>query len=255
MVPGDHREAAADGASSAGASHWERWHGAYDNPASPLSERLRLVQAMVRGALDDMAPAGGREDDRGRGPAADGGRGPGEPIRIISLCAGQGRDVIDVLATHPRAPEVEALLVELDPALAEFARRRAAEAGLGDRVRVEVGDASLCRWYADSVPADLVLVCGIFGNISASDITGTIAALLGFCAPGGHVVWTRHRLPPDHTPAIRADFAAAGFTELGFESPDGAIQGVGHHRLDGPTVPFDPGQRLFQFVGDGWNPV
>ena len=31
--------------------------------------------------------------------------------------------------------------------------------------------------------------------------------------------------------------------------------GVGHHRLDGPTAPFDPGQRLFQFVGDGWNPA
>ena len=36
-----------------GGSHWEQWHGAYEDPSSPLSERLRLVQKMVRGALDE----------------------------------------------------------------------------------------------------------------------------------------------------------------------------------------------------------
>ena len=183
MVPGDHPEAvvgvasgrdesandAAESANDAAESHWLRWHGAYDDPRSPLSERLRRVQEMVRGALDDMAP----------------GRDRGQPIRIISLCAGQGRDVIDVLATHPRAPEVEALLVELDPALAEFARRRAAEAGLEHRVRVEQGDASLCHWYAGSVPADLVLVCGIFGNISGEDICGHHPCVAGVLSSGG----------------------------------------------------------------------
>ena len=35
-------------------SHWVRWHGAYEDPSSPLSERLRLVQKMVRGALDEI---------------------------------------------------------------------------------------------------------------------------------------------------------------------------------------------------------
>ena len=77
----------------------------------------------------------------------------------------------------------------------------------------------------------------------------------GWCAPGGHVIWTRHRRPPDLTPAIRADFAAAGLTELAFEAPEGTVMTIGHHRLDGATAPFDPDQRLFHFVGDGWNPV
>ena len=74
-------------------------------------------------------------------------------------------------------PEVSALLVELDPALVAFARDRAAAAGVAGQVRVVEGDASLSRWYADDVPADLVLVCGVFGNISAADITATIEAL------------------------------------------------------------------------------
>jgi hypothetical protein len=136
-----------------------------------------------------------------------------------------------------------------------FARERAASLGLADRIRVIEGDASQCGPYAADVPADIVLVCGVFGNISPAGITRTIQAMRGFCAPGGHVVWTRHRRPPDLTPTVRADFAAAGFTEVGYEAPEGMILAVGHHRLDGATAPFDPGQRLFEFVGDGWNPA
>ncbi len=230
-------------------SHWVLWHAPYEDPASNLSQRLAAVQSMVRAALDEIPDTH-----------------PG-PIRMVSLCAGQGRDVIDVVATHPRGPEVSALLVELDPALATFARDRAARAGLGGgddadagdggsgRIRIVESDASQSHWYADDVPADIVLVCGVFGNISAADIRYTIGAMRGFCAPGGHVVWTRHRRPPDLTPTIRADFADAGFTELAFEAPEGTILAVGHHRLDGEPAPFDPDQQLFDFVGDGWNPA
>jgi ubiquinone/menaquinone biosynthesis C-methylase UbiE len=225
----------ADGADS----HWVRWHAPYEDPSSMLSLRLRTVQSMVRAALDEI-PAPGTHP---------------EPIRIVSLCAGQGRDVIDVVASHPRGPEVSALLVELDPALVAFARDRAAELGVSDRIRIVEGDASQARWYAEYVPADIVLICGVYGNISAADIRRTIEAMPGFCAPGGHVVWTRHRRPPDLTPTIRDDFAAAGFTERAFEAPDGAILAVGHHRLDGETAPFDADQQLFDFVGDGWNPA
>ncbi|HXY28923.1 MAG TPA: methyltransferase domain-containing protein [Acidimicrobiales bacterium] len=222
----------------AGDSHWVRWHGPYDDPASGLSRRLRIVQSMVRRALDDLSSTS-----------------RAQPLRVLSLCAGQGRDVIDVLATHPVAPRASALLVELDPALVAFARERAAAAGLAGVVRVVEGDAARCAWYADDVPADLVLLCGIFGNVRAEDITATIRAMRGFCAPGGHVVWTRHRRPPDATPAIRAEFAAAGFTEVSFVAPAETVMTVGHHRFDGVGTPFDPDQVLFEFVGDGFAPV
>ena len=250
--------AAGDGPAGAD-SHWVRWHGAYEDPSSRLSARLRAVQSMLGAALDEV-PAGRKE------------------IRVVSLCAGQGRDVIDVVATHPRGAAVSALLVEQDPALVQFARNRAEDAGVGDRISVVEGDASQSRLYAGAVPADVVLVCGVFGNISAADITRTIQAISGWCTPGGQVIWTRHRRPPDRTPAVRADFAAAGFTEMEFVSPEGTIQGVGRHRLhqpdgplgpdepDGPDGPhgpdevgsvvrFDPDQQLFDFVGDGVNPL
>lgn len=254
MAPGDHA-----GTVSGADSHWVRWHRAYEDPSSGLSQRLRAVQSLVRAALDDVTGAyQGAEHAVGGRPGAEGAPHPAH-VRIVSLCAGQGRDVIDVVATHPRGSEVSALLVELDPALAATARSNvvAAGGGLADRVRVVEADASQASVYAaaGAVPADVVLVCGVFGNISDADIADTIQALRGFCVAGGQVIWTRHRRPPDFTPVIRADFAAAGFTELDFVTPKGTVMSIGRHRLDGPTIPFDPDQILFDFVGDGHAPV
>ncbi len=217
-------------------SHWVRWHREYEDPGSKLSLRLRTVQRMVAEVLDGVSPRSGT-------------------IRVVSMCAGQGRDIIDVVSTHPRRADVSALLVELDPALVASARERASSAGVAPYVRIEQGDASLCRSYAEHVPADVVLVCGVFGNISASDIASTIEALPSFCRPGGHVIWTRHRRRPDATPSIRAKFADCGFDEIEFVAPEPTVMTVGLHRLDGPTAAFDPDRRLFDFVGDGFMPA
>ena len=178
---------------------------------------------------------------------------------MVSMCAGQGRDVIDVVSTHPRGRDVSALLVELDADLVAFARDRAAAAGVAGQVHIVQRDASLCRSYEGNVPADLVLVCGVFGNINREDITRIIQALPGFGKMGSEVIWTRHRRSPDATPAIRADFAAAGFAEVAFEAPDGYVLAVGRHRLrrqpPSGSGAFDPAHTLFDFVGDGGLPA
>lgn len=231
------RSQAKEDSESAADSHWVQWHRDYDDPGSNLSLRLRTVQRMISETLDQV-------------PSSHSG-----PIRVVSMCSGQGRDLIDVLSTHPRRADVSAVLVEQDPALVAFSRDRAVAAGVGPYVQVQHGDASLCHWYASHVPADLVLVCGVLGNISRSDIDLTIQALPGFCRTGGHVIWTRHRRPPDATPSIRAGFTAAGFEEIEFVAPESTVMTVGHFRLVGPPVAFDPDRRLFDFVGDGFMPA
>jgi hypothetical protein len=77
---------------------WVEWHRDYDDPGSLLPRRLELVQGHLRAELDG-APAG--------------------EFRLISLCAGQGRDV-------------SAQLVELDERHVAVARQ-AQVAGLGRR--------------------------------------------------------------------------------------------------------------------------
>src|SRR5436305_2938117 len=127
---------------------WHAWHERYDEPDSQLARRLVVVQDRIARFLD-AAP-------------------PGD-IRVLSMCAGQGRDLLGVLEHHPRRSDVSALLVELDPRNASAAREHAARAGLS-RVEVVTGDAALTDHYVSHAPADLVMACGVFGNITPEDI-------------------------------------------------------------------------------------
>lgn len=205
---------------------WVEWHSDYDNPASLLRRRLELVQGHLRAELDHAAT----------------GR-----IRLVSLCAGQGRDVIGVLSGHPRGGDVSARLVELDERNVAAARQAADAAGL-DGVEVLQADAGTTDACVGAVPAQIVVVCGVFGNITTTDIRATVAALPSMCSPGGLVVWTRHRMPPDATPAIRSWFSDAGFREEAFDISHDGFMSVGAHRLTGESVALIPGRRLFSFV-------
>jgi hypothetical protein len=205
---------------------WHAWHDAYDDPGSSLARRLAVVRARIADTLDTAPPG---------------------PLRAVSMCAGQGRDLIPVLASHPRGPDVTARLVELDPALAATARRSAADAGLTG-VEVVTGDASLTGAYAGQVPADLVLACGVFGNISDSDIRRTVGCCAQLCATGGITLWTRKRTPPDLVPHICDWFGQEGF-ELNWLSDPAAGLGVGVHRFTAQPRPLAPGLRMFSFTG------
>ena len=210
---------------------WAAWHSAYDDPSSPLSARLRCVQAHLADAVD---------------------RAPPGRISLVSLCAGQGRDVIGVLPDHPRRDDVRAVLVEADERIAGPARAAAAARGLA-QVEVRVADASLVASFADALPADVLLLCGIFGNVSEADIERTISAAPALCRPGATVIWTRGRRPPDLTPRVRAWFGDNGFEEVAFDalepaSPDADhLISVGVSRLVRAPAAGRPDGRLFTF--------
>jgi hypothetical protein len=208
-----------------GSSRWWRWHLDYDDPDSALSHRLAVVQTRIRQAIDTM-PAG--------------------PVRLVSVCAGQGRDVVGALEEHPRAQDVTGLLVERDEANVTAAREALQASGLRG-LEVKQGDASLTDAYEGVVPADVLLLCGIFGNVSDADVEETVSNASRLCAPGAVAIWTRHRRQPDLTPAIRGWFERSGFAELAFDSPDDHSSAVGTQRLRGTPLPFQPGIRLFTF--------
>jgi hypothetical protein len=165
---------------------------------------------------------------------------------VIGLCAGQGRDLLGVLADHPRRDDVRARLVELDARLAAVAETRARAAGL-DRVEIVTGDASITDHYRGMTPADLVLVCGVFGNITDQDIERTVGMCCQLCQAGGTVIWTRERSAPDRVPLICGWFEERGFDRQWLSEPDAGF-GVGVHRFRGEPQPLAEGQRVFTFA-------
>lgn len=202
------------------------WHAPYDEPGSPLERRLRCVQRQVSEWFDRRRP---------------------DQQRVLSVCAGQGRDLLEVMALRGDVDDVAAVLVELDPANVATARRLATSVG-GGRVEVVEGDAGRLATYDGLVPAGLVLMCGVFGNISNDDVARTVASLPMLCAPGATVVWTRHRNPPDLTPTIRQWFDDAGFGEAEFVAPEDVRWSVGVNVFGGEPRSLDCDAVMFRFL-------
>ncbi len=207
------------------ASEWVEWHAGY-SAGHPRAQRLAVVQRVIREVLDRFPPG---------------------PIRVVSLCAGDGRALLGVLAAHPRCGDVTGRLIDLDPTLVE-AGRRALSALPCRGLEFVRGDASLASVVRGAVPADLVLACGIFGNITEEDVHRTVRHLPGLCARGASVIWTRGRFDPDLTPRIRAWFREAGFEEVEFVPLPGSPASVGHHRLVGASGSPEWTGRLFTFL-------
>lgn len=112
---------------------WRAWHDDYHQPDSVLSRRLGIVQRQIRQVLDGCAPG---------------------PVRVISLCTGQGHDLLGALRRHPRRADVTARLVELDAHNAALARQATLAAGL-HQIDIVTGDAAVTRHYHGMVPAHI----------------------------------------------------------------------------------------------------
>lgn len=168
-------------------------------------------------------------------------------MQVISLCAGQGRDLLDVFEELPEQRNVQALLIENDPKNVEVALNRVQQLGLAN-VDVRCADAGNSDSYVAATPADLVLLCGVFGNISDRHIFKTIEFLPQLCSAGATVIWTRSRRSPDITPDIRHSFIANRFREEAFIAPDGKIFSVGVNTFEGTPKPMTLGEQLFTFL-------
>jgi hypothetical protein len=188
---------------------WLAWHERYDDPSSSLARRLEVVRRRLGEILD---------------------AGAGERRRLLSLCAGDGRDVIPVFAARAASSRASALLVERDVDLARRATDAASSSGTKG-VRVRCADAGDPASFDDVLPVDALLLCGIFGNIEHSRGKDVIDVVPHMLAPGGYVIWTRGASDPDRRPDVRRWFRAAGLAEVSFDgSPD--TFGVGVNQLE-----------------------
>lgn len=205
---------------------WVEWHRSYSDADSSLSRRLAVVRKRIGEVLDAV---------------------PGTTVvRILSLCAGDGRDILPELAARPSL-QATTTLVENDDRLVATARRVASDIG---GVHVRGGDAGDLDTFADVLPVDLLLLCGIFGNVSAADIRTTVAAVPSMVTVGGAVIWTRGWFADeDLRPQIRSWFVEAGLSEVSFDGdPERFGVGVARNSVSPQQQQPTTTTRLFRFV-------
>ena len=66
-----------------------------------------------------------------------------------------------------------------------------AQYDLGRRIHFLQADATQSTTYQAIAPVDVLVVCGVFGNVRATDTGPMIENLRCLCRREGRVVWTR----------------------------------------------------------------
>jgi hypothetical protein len=205
---------------------WSNWPAMSYRRASYV-KRLKVVQDQFAASLTEREPG---------------------PVRVVSLCAGDGRDVMGVLESHTRRADVTAWLVELDPKSVAAGVKARDEVGLSRNVIFIQGDATDFATYKDILPSDIVLVCGVWGHVRPEEQLSLVKALGKFCKPGGTVIWSRGlKRGMERFTELQALFERNSFERVGESfTPDGKW-GVCTHRYMGKPVEVPTSGRIFNF--------
>jgi hypothetical protein len=182
----------------------EFWHDNYEDKTSTPYKRTLIVKKLIVDYLINK-----------------------NNITILSICAGQGRDVLTSLNA-----DTYAYLIDIDKKCIDYAQSYVNNNNIHN-VSIIKADASLISTYVDNnIPkADLILICGVFGHLSLEDISITAQSLKQLIKTGGSVIWTRHKFDNDITKEVREAFELAGYKEETFISPKEEPFSIGMHKL------------------------
>jgi hypothetical protein len=205
---------------------WSGWPDkAYQREG--YQQRLQAVQEHLAECLDD-APAG--------------------PVRILSMCAGDGRDVIGAVRAHRRRKDVAAWLVELNSQSVELGKGYSVNAGLERSLKFINADATVYETYKSIGAADIVLVCGVWGHVPANEKTLLVKAVSTLCKPGGAVIWTRGTSKGiARVREIEALFAGSWWNKGRVTYTPDATWAIATYRYRGPAHELPGDGQIFHF--------
>lgn len=211
--------------------NWVNWHERYEF-SLPLRERLNEVRGQIDLALSEVAT---------------------DPVQVLSLCAGDGRDLIGSLAAYKQKKTVHANLIELDPELVAKGQAAIERLCLADQLTFHCADATQSATYRDIPPADVIILSGVFGNLKENDVQQLIVSLQSLCHRGALVVWTRNLGEFDDgekaTQMIRESFRAADFREKVLVRTPCGVFVIGTYIFQGEHRPLPADTTLFEFTG------
>ena len=135
-------------------------------------------------------------------------------MRLLDVGCGWG----SMLIHAARQYGVKAVGVTLSKRQAEFAAKRVAEAGVGDRVAVRLQDYR----DVDDGPFDAISSIGMFEHVGAAGLATYFGRLHDLLRPEGRLL--NHGIV--HPPSPRSRFARRGFIDR-YVFPDGELHDVG----------------------------
>ncbi len=149
-----------------------------------------------------------------------GGNFRAEYAHLVSICAGDGRDVIGTFAASDARQDVHATLIESHPELVTRGQAAVDQLGLARRIKER-------------------------------DVQRLIAALPSLCDREASVIWTRSLFDDGEkaTQIIRKCFVAADFTEEVLVRTPLGLFAVGTHAFRGVWRPLPVNKTLFEFTG------
>jgi hypothetical protein len=171
-------------------------------------------------------------------------------VRVISMCAGDGRDVIGVLGSHPRQKDVSAWLVESNRQTVADGARQTLSAGLENTVKFLNEDGTVYATYKKIVPADVVLLCGVWGHVPTNERAQLVRAMACLCKPGSAVIWTRG-VSKDMTRLheIESLFDSSSWEQVRLSITSDKKWAVATHRFRGPPLELPESGQIFHFCG------
>lgn len=210
---------------------WKNWHERYEI-SLPLQERLTAVQAQIIIAISKVGA---------------------KPVQVVSICAGDGRDLIGSLNVLGNKTTVCATLIESNAELVAKGQTAIDHFCLAHQVAFRCADATQPATYLGIPPAHVVILSGVFGNLKENDVLRLIVSLQNLCCRGASVIWTRNLNEFDDgetaTQTIRKSFVEADFKEeILIRTPQGVFA-VGTHSFHGEQRPLPKGKALFEFTG------
>ena len=205
---------------------WSGWpEKAYQREG--YQQRLTAVQEHLCECLDEAAPG---------------------PIRILSICAGDGRDVIGAVRSHRRRKDVAAWLVELNSQSVELGKGYSVNAGLERSLKFINDDATTYATYKGIGPADIVLICGVWGHVPVNEKSMLVRAVSTLCKPGGAVIWTRGTSKGiARVREIEALFAGNWWDKGRVTYTPDAAWAVATYRYRGPAQELPADGQIFHF--------
>lgn len=98
------------------------------------------------------------------------------------------------------------------------------------------------------MPVDVLLLCGIFGNVEPEGVRAMVSRVPSMVVEGGLVIWTRggHDGEGDPRADVRRWFVESGMPERSFDGPP-ETYGVGVNRAEHPPTTSLGLDRLFTF--------